>query len=270
LDRSDIQIVIFAVFVVAAFIEFSYGSAYLGAFFATAALAVLLRFSAVSGAGGGGSLLRKVLGVAIVAAVLYYNFSTQSQIKTLDSFLILLGASIAMTGMGAGRIRELGHLTFYMSLIFLVLFSSVYVLPGMLGIKLPYYYGHYMVTLPVAKLLTSAGLDLEVVAMNLLYVGNMTNSLIGLDMACYGFYSMFLIISATVAYGITMDASFRRIVPILAILAVASYAANLLRVSTLIVLAYYYGVETMLLVHSHLGWIFFAFLLLPLMYLFLK
>jgi archaeosortase C (PEF-CTERM variant) len=157
-----------------------------------------------------------------------------------------------------------------MSLIFLVLFSAVYVLPGMLGVKLPYYYGHYFITLPVASVLRAAGLNLEVVSMNLLNVGGKTNSLIGLDMACYGFYSMFLIISATTAYGITMKLQLRRLLPVLLILAAASYAANFLRVSTLITLAYYYGTETMLLVHSHLGWLFFGFILLPLMYLFLK
>ncbi|NOZ59709.1 MAG: archaeosortase C [Euryarchaeota archaeon] len=271
MKKVDLQLVVFTLLLVAAFIEFSYGSAYLGALFGAASLAVLARLSRSLPSGrSDGRLLRKILGVAVVGGVLYYNLSRGSDIKTLDSFLMLFGASIALTGAGNSRIAELGRFTLYLSGIFLVLFSSAYVLPGMLGVKLPYYYGHYMVTLPVAEVLSSLGIYLEVVSMNLLYVAGKTNSLIGLDMACYGFYSMFLIISATIAYGITMRLPPRRVVPVLLVLALASYAANFLRVSTLITLAYYYGTETMLLVHSHLGWIFFGIILLPLMYFFLR
>ncbi len=272
MKRTDVQLVIFTVFVIASFIEFSYGSKYLGALFATVSFIILLKFPSrmVPTSKADKSLSRKVLGFVIIAAVLYYNLSTGSEFRTLDSFLVLLGASIIMTGTGAKKLSELGYFTFYLSFIFLVLFSGIYVLPGMLGVKLPYYYGHYFVTLPVAGVLRAAGLSLEVVAMNQLYVGNMTNGLIGLDMACYGFYSMFLIISAAAAYGITTKIELRMLLSVLLILIFASYAANFLRVFTLIVLAYYYGVDTMLLVHSHLGWMFFGFILLPLMYLSLR
>jgi len=270
LDRGEAKLIVFTIFLIAAFIEFSYGSLYLGVLFALAALAVLLRFPHARTPEMKGSLCRKLAGVAIVAGVLYYNLSRGSEIKTLDSFSMLLGASLALTGTASERLREVGRFIFYFSLIFLVLFSSVYLVPGMLGVKLPYYYGHYMITLPVYYVLSKAGLSIEVVSMNLLQVGGVANELIGLDMACYGFYSMFLILSATAAYGITLQLPMRRLLPVLAVLAAASYAANFLRVSTLVTVAYYYGIDAMMQVHSHLGWMFFGAILLPLMYFLLK
>jgi len=51
---------------------------------------------------------------------------------------------------------------------------------------------------------------------------------------------------------------------------VASYFANFLRVSILVLLTYFYGVETMMIFHSHIGWILFAIILLPLMYIFMR
>lgn len=271
MKKSEVLLVLFVLFLIAAFIEFSYGSAYFGAAFATASMAVLLKLSRrLPPAELKKSVPRLLTGAAVVGAVLYYNLSTGSEIKTLDSFLLMLGASLILLGSGFSRVKELGYFSFYLSLVFLALFSVVYLLPGLFNIKLPYYYGHYFITLPVAKVLTAAGLDLRVTEMNLLYVEGMTNSLVGLDLACYGFYSMFLIISATVAYGITMDVPLRRVAPVLLVLVFASYMANFLRVSTLIALAYYYGIEAMLLVHSYLGWVFFGLVLLPLMYLLLK
>jgi len=56
----------------------------------------------------------------------------------------------------------------------------------------------------------------------------------------------------------------RKLVLILITLSFASYLANLLRVAILVHLTYFYGTKTMLIVHSHLGWIIFALLLLPL------
>jgi archaeosortase C (PEF-CTERM variant) len=47
---------------------------------------------------------------------------------------------------------------------------------------------------------------------------------------------------------------------------VVAYIANLIRVTTLYLAAFYYGKEAMFLVHVHLGWIIFVIVVAALLY----
>ena len=57
-----------------------------------------------------------------------------------------------------------------------------------------------------------------------------------------------------------------RIKTLLVISVVVAYVANLLRVTTLYIVAYYYGSKAMYSVHTHLGWIIFAVVVVAILY----
>ncbi|MEA1905429.1 MAG: archaeosortase/exosortase family protein, partial [Euryarchaeota archaeon] len=50
----------------------------------------------------------------------------------------------------------------------------------------------------------------------------------------------------------------RRITALLGATIVVAWIANLLRVSALYLAAYWYGMDAMMVVHTHLGWIIFV------------
>ncbi|MCK4794373.1 MAG: archaeosortase C, partial [Desulfobacteraceae bacterium] len=76
---------------------------------------------------------------------------------------------------------------------------------------------------------------------------------------CSGLYSMFLLISVIVGYtAIENIRDARRITALLGATIVVAWIANLLRVSTLYLVAYRYGQDAMMTAHTHLGWIIFV------------
>jgi archaeosortase C (PEF-CTERM variant) len=184
--------------------------------------------------------------------------------------IILLGVSLFMYGSGTW-LAELGRFSIYFTSIFLILFITLFLIPMRINIDLPYYYGQYAVTMPVVFLLNSIGLNVRIPEDRLIEVLGNYHALLKIDLACFGWYSILLIVSMLVAYNLTIERrSWSKIVKIMLVLVGASYLANLLRVSALVVLTYYYGVERMLSIHSHLGWILFVIILLPITYIFMK
>ncbi len=53
---------------------------------------------------------------------------------------------------------------------------------------------------------------------------------------------------------------------VLFIVSVTVYLANLLRIAILVTVAYFYGLETMMMFHTHVGWMLFATILILIMY----
>ncbi|HEC57320.1 MAG TPA: archaeosortase C [Candidatus Syntrophoarchaeum butanivorans] len=270
LNKPELILVLLIISLIASFIEFSYGSAYIGMVFLGICLILLLGISDRRSRGEARprSILLLFTGVVLITGDLLYNFFSQSRIQTFDTMILLLGASLILWNLNNRRLSELGIFSTHMSLFFLIFFSLLYVIPSKLDIGIPFYYGHYLVALPVCALLKVFGLDLAVPEMNIIVVRGVELTRLKMDLACFGWYSMILIVSTLLAYSITIE-HYRRgkLLKIILVLVGASYLANFLRVSILVVLAYYYGVKTMMVFHSHLGWVLFAVILIPLMYI---
>ena len=270
--KSELILLLLIISLIGAFIELSYGSVYAGVVFSGICLVLLYIIS--SGRRGretGKSLILMFTGAILIVADLTYNYLSGSAIQTLDSMILLLGASLIVANANNRRLSELGAFGTYMSLFFLVGFTSLYIIPSRLNIEIPYYYGHYFVAVPVCALLKLFGLDLAVPEASIIVVKGVELTRLKMDLACFGWYSMLLIVSTLLAYSIAIEPYRRdKLFKIILVLVGASYVANVLRVSILVVLAYYYGVETMMVFHSHLGWVLFAIILIPLMYVFLE
>jgi len=271
--KNELLIFILAVVIVSAFIELAYGSPYLGIVFFILSVILLVYISRIvelRNVESRRSVPAIIVGSSMVLADLAYNYIYGSEIQTFDSMIILLGISIALSGSGT-KYSDLGRFSTYFSSIFLVLFLSLFMIPERFDLSIPYYYGHYAVTLPAVYLLSTLGLKVAIPEMRFIEVFGVQHVVLKIDLACFGWYSMLLITSMLLAYDITMENLGRRkLLKILAVMILASYLANLLRVSLLVITAYYYGMNTMMLIHSHLGWILFAVILIPLVYVFLR
>ncbi|HDS45790.1 MAG TPA: archaeosortase C [Methanomicrobia archaeon] len=268
---QKLLLVLFLIFIIAGFIELTYGSAYLGAAFFALSVLMLIKLSTDR------RIARKqnnrrillLLGATLLFADLLYNYYTQSTLQTLDSMVLLLGVSLILASVRNEQVRDIGLFSAYLSSFFIAFFMIIYVVPTRLGIGLPLYYGHYAVLLPVFYVLRLFGLELSLVpdTLGLIDVHGTEFMTLKMDLACFGWYSMFLIISTLLAYSIVLHRFTRRdFIKFLLILTGASYAANFLRVTVLVALGFYYGFDTMMLAHSHLGWVLFAVILLPVLY----
>ena len=272
-NRSEVLVLLLAVFTVSAFIELSYGSKYLGIIaFGLGVFVLYLMIKRVKTreTGHTPSTISILSGLVLISADISYNYLKGYEIQTFDSMIILLGLSLMMYGSGTWLV-EIGRFSMYFTSIFLILFITLFLIPMRINMDLPYYYGQYAVTMPVVFLLNTIGLNVKIPENRLIEVLGNYHALLKIDLACFGWYSILLIVSMLVAYNLTIERrSWGMIAKIMSILIGASYLANLLRVSALVVLTYYYGVETMLSIHSHLGWILFVVILLPITYIFMK
>ena len=83
---------------------------------------------------------------------------------------------------------------------------------------------------------------------------------------CSGLYSMFLLIALMVAYTRIEHVERSKFFSMLLISIVVAYLANLMRVSTLYIVGFFYGKELMYTVHVHLGWVIFVIVVAVLLY----
>ena len=257
---------------IAAFIELSYGSVYIGIAFFFLCLCFLFftKRSSEKGESKSRSLFLIFIGAILIISDITYNFISQSDIQTLDSMILLLGLSLIIANM-SGKFGDIGAFSTYMCIFFLIFFALLYIIPSKLNMNISHYYGHYFIALPICSLLNIFGFNLSLPETGTIRVNGFERAWLKMDLACFGWYSMILIVSALLSYNITIERfQGKKLLKIILVMVAASYFANFLRVSILVLLTYFYGVETMMIFHSHIGWILFAIILLPLMYIFMR
>ena len=83
--------------------------------------------------------------------------------------------------------------------------------------------------------------------------------LVSIGYACSGIESISVFFSAVIAYFISIkEYNLRRVAKYLLIGFLMLYLINLIRIVTIVLVGYYYGIDLMMLVHANLGWIFFV------------
>jgi archaeosortase C (PEF-CTERM variant) len=198
-------------------------------------------------------------GLFIMAAVATYNLATKSSIGTLDSMAFLIGASLFAMGTSRKDIRQLGEFGLYISGVFTVLYIVFYTFFGIFDIDFVHLFDHYFVLIPTVSLLHFTSIPVEIIAIETITLYGLTETMtIVIGGPCSGLYSMFLLIGIVVAYSRMERIELRKSLTILIFAICVAYVANLVRVFTLYVVAYRYGIETMMIFHTHLGWILFA------------
>jgi len=198
-------------------------------------------------------------GLFIMAAVTVFNLATRSSIGTLDSMTFLIGASLLAIGTARKDMRQLGEFGLYISVVFTALYLVFYTFFGLFNIDFVHLFNHYFVLMPTVSLLKFTGIPVEIVAIETITLYGIKETMtIIIGGPCSGLYSMFLLIGIVAAYSRIETIQLKKSLMILLFAVCVAYIANLVRVFTLYVVAYYYGMETMMVFHTHLGWILFA------------
>jgi archaeosortase C (PEF-CTERM variant) len=279
--KPEFILVLFVTFIVAAYVEVAYGgfggSAYLALVFFIIALILLAKLKVAEQARLKASRKFLLIGsFIIICDIFYYSLKTSgkfdfSSFGTLDTMVLFLGLSMITLNIRERSIRSLGEFGIYFSSIFLVLFLIIYIIPHRFGSDIYNYYGYYATTIPSVHILQSLGFSMRLESLTTFYAYGVEPIYYKIDLGCFGFYSMLLIMSTVLAYRITSPTkNSHGLLKIAAILVLASYMANLLRILILVSVGYYYGLSTMLVFHTFLGWALFAVIVLPVTYFYLK
>ncbi|MCQ6962312.1 archaeosortase C [Methanolobus chelungpuianus] len=198
-------------------------------------------------------------GLCIVAAIVTYNIATEGSIGTLDSMTILIGASLIAMGTSKKEVRQLGEFGLYISTVFTGLFFIFYSFLGMLKINFIHLFDHYFVLMPTVILLKLVNIPVEITSIETIKLYGLTETMtIVIGGPCSGLYSMFLLVGIVVAYSRIEKMRMEKSILLLVFAVCIAYVANLARVFALYVIAYQYGIQTMMTFHTHLGWILFA------------
>lgn len=197
-----------------------------------------------------------LIGILIILADITYNVYNQSELGTLDTMTFLLGISLIVSATKSENLRSMGEFGVYVAITFIALFTLFY---GTFE-EFIHEFDHYAVLMPSMYLIRLTGISMDVIGIETVCLhapaGDLTLTIGG---PCSGLYSMFLLISVIVGYTATeniRDAC--RVTALLGVTIVVAWIANLLRVSTLYLVAYWYGSDVMMAVHTHLGWIIFV------------
>ncbi|KCZ72454.1 archaeosortase C, PEF-CTERM variant [Candidatus Methanoperedens nitroreducens] len=276
LKNPSFLLVLFITFLIASYVELTFGgfgsSGYLALVFFIIALIILAKLKGTGETRLKPSKKLSLLGGFIIIADIIYNVRAGSDFQTLDTMLIFLGISLISLNIKNSSISNMGEFGAYFSSIFLLLFISVYAMPSRLGSNIYDDYGYYATTLPALFILRSMDISLHMDSLVTFHVYGIEDIYYKIDLGCFGFYSMILIISTVFAYRLTSPRKnhSHSIIKITVVLIIASYLANLFRIISLVSIGYYYGLETMQIFHTFLGWALFAAIVLPIAYFYLR
>ncbi len=161
---------------------------------------------------------------------------------------------------GTNQYRRMGEFGIYMSGTFIVLFQFFYSVLPSLNNNFIHVFDHYFVLLPSLAIATFfTNIDIHVIATETVHIKGFEDATVVVGGPCSGLYSMFLLIGIIVGYAKMESLKDKRRIILLVVLAIfVAYIANLVRVAVLFNVGYYYGIEKMMFVHVHLGWIIFV------------
>lgn len=250
-------IIVLALFI-GATVELAEGSKLLGILLFIVAAILISRIKITGYEGIRSSRTYLIVGIFIILADIIYNLARESSLGTVDSMTFFMGASLIAMGTNRKDIKQLGEFGLYISAIFLVLYLIFYSLFGRLDIDFVHLFDHHFVLVPTVAMLKIVGIPVEIIATETIILYGAEPMTIVIGGPCSGLYSMFLLIGIVAGYSKIERLETGRSLMILLFAICIAYLANLARVFILYLTAYFYGMETMMVVHTHLGWIIFA------------
>ncbi len=258
-QKHNILIILLVMaFFTGATIQLSEGSVFIGVVMFLIALALTTKIRL------GGTYITKnskffiVLGAFIVLADVIYNLKAMSKLGTLDSMTFFMGVSLVAYGIK--QYKQAGEFGIYTSGTFIILYLIFYTLLPSLNNNFIHYFDHYFVLLPSLAIVNAVtNIDnIHIVATETVHFKGFEDSSIVIGGPCSGIYSMILLVGLIVGYAKMERLTDKRRISLLVVLTVfIAYVSNLIRVSILYYIGYYYGIEKMMFVHVYLGWIIF-------------
>lgn len=212
--------------------------------------------------GGTTSLTRSkrnlITGLFIIILDLIYNIRTSFEFGTLDIMILFCGISLIGTQFQNIQLNRTSRFGVYISSVFVFLYLIFYTSFRILNINFLHTFDHYFILLPTVSVLNLVGIPLEVLATETVRVNGVEEMIMVIGGPCSGLYSMFLLIGIVFGYSRIEKMRIDKTLLMLGFCIVVAYISNLFRVIVLYLTAYWYGSETMMIVHTHIGWIIFA------------
>ena len=198
------------------------------------------------------------IGTFVILLDLIYNYINNSNLGTLDSMIFFIGVSLIAIGTNKNNVKQMGEFGFYISSSFTILYLIFYSLFGHFNINFIHLFDHYFVLMPTVFFVKSMGIPIEIITTETVILYGNEPMTIVIGGPCSGLYSMFLLIGIVIGYSKMEKMDNINTLKLLGFAILIAYIANLVRVSILYITAYKYGLDTMMIVHTHIGWIIFA------------
>ncbi|MCL7413356.1 MAG: archaeosortase C [ANME-2 cluster archaeon] len=199
-----------------------------------------------------------LLGLGIVLSDILFNTASHSRLGTLDIMTFLFGLSLITFGINNNELRRMGTFTAFMSATFLILFLVFFSLFNRLNIDFTHFFDHYFVLLPVVSILNTMQVPIEIIGTETVRMTGVEEMSVIIGGPCSGLYSMFMLIGIIVGYTRLEKFDNKQVYAMLLITAAVAYTSNIFRIISLYLVGYSYGSQTMMFVHTHLGWIIFT------------
>lgn len=266
-DRDLVIILMILALFIGATIELSEGSTFAGiVLFAIAAILITqIKLPATNSFESSARYL--ILGIFIIIADIAYNLKKGSTLGTLDTMTFFFGLSLMAYGTNRPQLKHIGIFGSYISGIFLPLYFVFYILFEKYSIEFIHLFDHYLILLPTVTIVNLFGIPLEIIATETVRLSGVEPMTIVIGGPCSGLYSMFLLIGIVVGYSRIEKMDLNKTLYLTIFVILIAYISNLVRVIVLYTTAYLYGIDTMLMVHTHIGWIIFAVVAGGIMYL---
>lgn len=251
-----------------ALIEIREGSTFIGTILIITATFLITRIRFKVSNARDYSKLHIYAGALIILADVIYNintidFSTPPFIGTIDTMVFFLGLSILAYGTNRPQIQKMGEFGFYITTVFMVFFLSIFTI---MGFDFLQQFNHYLILLPTVAVIKLIGIPIEVIATATVRLSGIEDTTIIIGGPCSGLYSMFLLIGIVIGYSRVEKIDNKKTAILAAITIVVAYISNLTRVVILYIIAYLYGGDMMVTIHTHIGWLIFAIVAAGLMY----
>lgn len=266
-DKNVVLMLLTLALFIGATIELSEGSTSIGVVLLLAAVIMISRIHLTGKQNIQRSKLYLFVGALIVFADLLYNFRTGSELGTLDSMTFFFGISLIAMGTDKPQFSHIGEFGAYIAGIFTIFYVIFYSIFGALNIDFLHLFDHYLVLLPTVSIIKLIGIPVEVVAIETIKLSGVEDLTIIIGGPCSGLYSMFLLIGIVIGYSRMEKMKLNKTLYLLGFAIAVAYIANLVRVTILYLTAYQYGMDAMMTVHTHIGWIIFAIVAGGIMYI---
>ncbi|UCH87935.1 MAG: archaeosortase/exosortase family protein [Thermoplasmata archaeon] len=225
-----------------------------------------------------------IFGALIIDAVFIYNFMTGQGLafQTWDTVTIMLGGSlIAYNFIPEQYSTTRDFIVFFLALLFMILVLPQIFYSIFIGEEASANYTKILLADPVVVMLNLFGIDawtsIEFVegstytAIIHYTMANGEMQEVGITESCSGIYTTSIFISAFITYVLVEYQHFNKKVVLILILGViTSYFANILRMTIITGVGYYYGTDALLKAHANAGWLIFLAWIIPFWFLVFK
>lgn len=205
------------------------------------------------------------LGLLLILVDISYNTIVHDEFRYFDYGMILAGLFIILLNINWLAFLKIekqmvlfsSYFVFITMVMYGFFFTGVQIILGETGKGSnplwDWFSGNVVsISMPILNLIGTTTTDGAVISFN--------GFTVGIGYACSGIESISVFASAVIAYFISINnQDIKKMLKYILIGGAALYIMNILRVMTLILTGYYYGVDTMMFVHENLGWILFVF-----------